>query len=244
VYASNIQHVIENSSFCTLNKYPISTGLAEQIMPILRILCYNGSLVTWTVVSLTIAKYNPLIFYISGFALSYTANMFNLMILYDFCFLPTQFCYIIINIRKVESRVQIAALLLLFSCSCSITSMGNCLFVKALPSNGRVYLLIKNLLPSSDCCVFVCFEVATQQRLYTLQYKLNFYLMKSFIFWDITPCSQLKVNRRFGGIFCLHIQGRRISHVRTRMKTGRWNNMFPRNDSWLPSDYTTLYGWR
>jgi hypothetical protein len=28
--------------------------------------------------------------------LSYTANMFILMILYDFCLLPTQFCYIII----------------------------------------------------------------------------------------------------------------------------------------------------
>jgi hypothetical protein len=30
--------------------------------PILRILCYNGSLVTWTVVSSTTAKFKPLIF--------------------------------------------------------------------------------------------------------------------------------------------------------------------------------------
>jgi hypothetical protein len=28
----------------------------------------------------------------------------------------------------------------------------------------------------------------------------------STIFWDITPCSQLKVNRRFGGIYHLHLQ--------------------------------------
>jgi hypothetical protein len=27
--------------------------------------------------------------------------------------------------------------------------------------------------------------------------------MKSTIFWDITPCSSLKVNRRFGGTYCL-----------------------------------------
>jgi hypothetical protein len=44
----------------------------------------------------------------SGFALSYTANMFILMILYDVCLLPAQFCYMIVYIRKVESRVQIA----------------------------------------------------------------------------------------------------------------------------------------
>jgi hypothetical protein len=38
----------------------------------------------WTVVSLTTAKFKPLIFSVSGFALSYTANMFIPMILYDF----------------------------------------------------------------------------------------------------------------------------------------------------------------
>jgi hypothetical protein len=30
--------------------------------------------------------------------------------------------------------------------------------------------------------------------------------MKSIIFWDITPCSPLGVNRRFGGTYRLHIQ--------------------------------------
>jgi hypothetical protein len=33
-------------------------------MSILRILCYNGSLATWTVVALTTANFKPLIFYI------------------------------------------------------------------------------------------------------------------------------------------------------------------------------------
>jgi hypothetical protein len=38
----------------------------------------------------------------------YTVNMFILMILYDLCLLPAHFCFIIVHMRKVESRVQIA----------------------------------------------------------------------------------------------------------------------------------------
>jgi hypothetical protein len=45
------------SSFCTTHKSSISTGFTEQIMPVLPILCYNGSLVTWTVIGLTTAKF-------------------------------------------------------------------------------------------------------------------------------------------------------------------------------------------
>jgi hypothetical protein len=33
-------------------------------------------------------------------------------------------------------------------------------------------------------------------------------------------CSPLKVNRRFGGICRLHLQGRRISHARKRYEAG------------------------
>jgi hypothetical protein len=32
-------------------------------------------------------------------------------------------------------------------------------------------------------------------------------VMKSTIFWDITPSSPLKVKRRFGGKYRLHLQG-------------------------------------
>jgi hypothetical protein len=53
-------------------------------------------------VSLTAAKFKPLIFSTSGFTFSYAVNMFILMILYDLCLLPAQFCYIILYIRKVE----------------------------------------------------------------------------------------------------------------------------------------------
>jgi hypothetical protein len=43
-------------------KSSVNTGFEKQIMPVLRILCYNGSLVTWTVVSMTTAKLKPHIF--------------------------------------------------------------------------------------------------------------------------------------------------------------------------------------
>jgi hypothetical protein len=32
---------------------------------------------------------------------------------------------------------------------------------------------------------------------------------KSIIFWDVMPCSLLSCNRRFGGTYHLHLQGRR-----------------------------------
>jgi hypothetical protein len=40
--------------------------------------------------------------------------------------------------------------------------------------------------------------------------------MKSIIFWDITPCSPLSVNRRFGGTYRLYLQGRKISRARNQ----------------------------
>jgi hypothetical protein len=40
------------------------------------------------------------------------------------------------------------------------------------------------------------------------------------IFWDITPCSPLKVNRRFGGTYRIHLQGR-ISRA-TYQHESRW----------------------
>jgi hypothetical protein len=90
-------------SFCTLHKSSVGTGFAKHIMHILRILCYNGSLGTRTVVKWTTTKFKTLIFSMSGFAFSYTMNMFILMILCDLCLFPAQFCYIIIYILKVPT---------------------------------------------------------------------------------------------------------------------------------------------
>jgi hypothetical protein len=44
--------------------------------------------------------------------------------------------------------------------------------------------------------------------------------MKITIFWDITLCSPLKVNRRFGGIHRLHLQGRKINQARSQRGAG------------------------
>jgi hypothetical protein len=63
--------------------------------------------------------------------------------------------------------------------------------------------------------------------------------MKSIIFWDVTPCSLLSCNRRFGGTYRLHLQGRRISsacHLLSRLvlarfilRTWRWRRYVPPN---------------
>jgi hypothetical protein len=44
--------------------------------------------------------------------------------------------------------------------------------------------------------------------------------MKNYIFWDITPCSPLKVNRHFGGTCHIHRLGRRVNQVRNQYKAG------------------------
>jgi hypothetical protein len=103
-----ISHFIEKFLLLHYTQSSVSTGFTEPFMPLLLILCYTGSLVTWTVVSLTTAKFEPPVFSTSGSTLSYTAKMFILMIPYDFCLFPAQFCYIIVHIRKVKSCMQIA----------------------------------------------------------------------------------------------------------------------------------------
>jgi hypothetical protein len=45
-------------------------------------------------------------------------------------------------------------------------------------------------------------------------------IMKSAIFWDITPCSPLSVNRCFRGTSRLHLRGREISWARKSVKAG------------------------
>jgi hypothetical protein len=66
------------NSFRTTHKSSASTGFTKQIMPILRILCYNDSLVTWTVVSLTAEKFKPLIFSTStNMSLLYPLGMYK-----------------------------------------------------------------------------------------------------------------------------------------------------------------------
>jgi hypothetical protein len=48
-------------------------------------------------------------------------------------------------------------------------------------------------------------------------------VMKSSIFFDITPCSQLKVNRRFGRTCRPHLQGRRMSQARIQPENSAYH---------------------
>jgi hypothetical protein len=69
-----------------------------------------------------------------------------------------------------------------------------------LSSWDTLYICVLSRLNGLDFVVeknFVGFEVLTAV------------VMRSSIFWNITPCSPLKVNRRFGGIFRLHLWGSR-----------------------------------
>jgi hypothetical protein len=53
----------------------------------------------------------------------------------------------------------------------------------------------------------------------------------STVFWDITLCSPLKVNRRLGGTYRFHLQGRRISKKPERNQVAsipwRWRRHVP-----------------
>jgi hypothetical protein len=45
-------------------------------------------------------------------------------------------------------------------------------------------------------------------------------IMKSSVFWDMTPCSPLKVNQCFGGISQFRLHCRRISQARQQHEAG------------------------
>jgi hypothetical protein len=89
--------------------------------------------------------------------------------------------------------------------------------------------------------------------------------MKSIIFWDMTLCSPLSVNRRFGGTYRLHLQVWRVSQATIRQVVGGkllaacllagfcWTyffdpedggHIFLRNVGWHSTDYTASYSRR
>jgi hypothetical protein len=77
--------------------------------------------------------------------------------------------------------------------------MFNCFLPSVIIS--IYYFFLFSIHPITNFILLVGFEV------------LTVVVMKSTIFWDIKLCSLLKVNRRFGGTYRLHLQGRRISSV-------------------------------
>jgi hypothetical protein len=59
-----------------------------------------------------------------------------------------------------------------------------------------------------SACIFLCdCVVSLTESIYVGFEVLTVVVMKSYIFWDITPCSLLKVNQCFGGTCRVHVQG-------------------------------------
>jgi hypothetical protein len=79
---------------------------------------------------------------------------------------------------------------------------------------------------------------------------LNQYVRKSIIFWDMTPCSLLSCNRRFGGTYRRHLQDRRNNFSKNQQVSRWWNyffdpkdggDIFFRNVGCNSTDYTASY---
>jgi hypothetical protein len=70
---------------------------------------------------------------------------------------------------------------------------------------------------STNCSIFITHPIIRHYIVSLLTASLNKQLkrpqanikLKSTIFWDITPCSPLSVNWRFGGTYRLHLQDRK-----------------------------------
>jgi hypothetical protein len=102
--------------------------------------------------------------------------------------------------------------------------------------------LLKYLTFSSTDIIHLLQNLHRSQYTYTLRNHgiylgfevLTMVVMKSTVFWDITPCGPLKFNRRFRGTCRLHFQGR-ISQARYQHES-RWNggsDMFLQNVVWV-----------
>jgi hypothetical protein len=86
------------------------------------------------------------------------------------------------------------------------------------------------------------FHPQKKQLLLHVEFEvLTAVFMKSSIFWDLMSCSPLKVNRRFRGTCCLHLQSQRICQERNQNEEGSLpgGNMFSQNVT--STDYMVLY---
>jgi hypothetical protein len=95
-------------------------------------------------------------------------------------------------------------------------------------SFGTISLTESRLTPSFTATAELCCPVGTglssgNSFVYMADVEFDVLCnhLKNTIFWDITSCRPLKVNRRFGATFRLHLQGRKISRVRNQRES-RW----------------------
>jgi hypothetical protein len=92
-------------------------------------------------------------------------------------------------------------------------------------------------VPSKACCFLdsLLKNLRLSQR----------WLSKSYVFWDLTPCSPFKVNWRFGET-CLHLLGQKRSQTRNQREAGSkqkcisWFRMILRINSKIPSPLNSI----
>jgi hypothetical protein len=65
--------------------------------------------------------------------------------------------------------------------------------------------------------------------------------MKSSVFWDIMPCSSVKVNQRFGGTYRLHLQGQKVSQARNKHEAGSKQSSLTLNMEAIYSPKMSVY---
>jgi hypothetical protein len=125
---------------------------------------YNDSLVTWTLIYMTAAKFKLLIFFVSGFALFNVANIFIFMILDDFCFSCTDTKVKVkskshCDWRSVSQYILVSSPIWDFWPEIFFTKLLSCLFGAPSLTRGRVCHVL----------VFVI-EVYNSQSLFTTIY--------------------------------------------------------------------------
>jgi hypothetical protein len=88
---------------------------------------------------------------------------------------------------------------------------------------------------------------STEQNLTSKVFKpfdetQRIYTTKNYIFWDITPYMPFKDDGRFGGIFRLHLQGRKISQVINQGESANKQSLLATcYIGSFTTDYTALY---
>jgi hypothetical protein len=97
-------------------------------------------------------------------------------------------------------------------------------------------------------CVNI-YSFSKNQWKYSIHYTVNTFIevltrviMKSYTFWDITLCSPLKMNWRFGETFPILLQGFRVRQKGLQSEAKTW--LLLRNLGWLSTEYLALYSRR
>jgi hypothetical protein len=103
------------------------------------------------------------------------------------------------------------------------------------------WIWCKKLSSSSETNCWKCDCVFSTASAIREIWKANL-LLKSTIFWDMKPCSLLKLNQHFGGTYCLHLQ-EWISRERYQWES-RWDSACHKLSCWCFARLIWPWRWR